>query len=158
MSYAPRILQLLTLQAFISKHNILTTNQFKCFSCVFLEPEEHATKPSRKWLAIEPRHSTTAFSAERGPSVTPSQRLLGTERPPRHKVPNLGKDLAQVTDLRTYILSTFASQWSSPLSGIAFINQWSSSVIGLHQSVTFASQWLRLHQISGFPQLLAFVS
>lgn len=27
MSYAPRILQLLTLQAFISKHNILTTNQ-----------------------------------------------------------------------------------------------------------------------------------
>ena len=48
---------------------------------------------SRKWLVTEPWHSTIAFSAERGPFVTPSRRLLGTERPPWRKVPELSEDL-----------------------------------------------------------------
>jgi len=58
-----------------------------------IPPWERFQNLSRKWLVMEPRHSTTTFSLERGPSVTQSRRLTGTERPPWRKAPELGEDL-----------------------------------------------------------------
>ena len=98
-----------------------------------IPPWERFQNLSQKWLVTDPRHLTIAFSVERGPSITPSRRLMGMEWPPQRKVPNLYEDLG-------------SSQTTKPAhslcQSLAFISQQPSSVDGLHHlSVDFIYQW-----------------